>query len=69
MAMKFLKLPFILLFIFSLSTVAACHKETCPTYATSGPSKKSKKNKKKNAPWHKSNTMKKGKKGNGVSPQ
>ena len=58
-----------LIFVLGLSTVAACKHQTCPTYATSAPTKRPKtKNKEKNAPWHKSRTMKKAKGGNGVAP-
>lgn len=68
--MKVKHLIYSLVFILGISTIGACNKHTCPTYATSGQSKKRKKTKKpkKNAPWHKSKTMKKGKSGNGVSP-
>lgn len=53
------------LFIFGLSTLGACSKSTCPTYATSAPTKRKKvKKQKQNAPWHKSRNMKQGKKGN-----
>lgn len=55
-----------LIFVVGLSTVASCKKQTCPTYATSAPTKRAKKtkDKQKSAPWHKSNgKMKKGKQG------
>lgn len=61
--MKLKHFIYSLIFVFALSTVGACKKSTCPTYATSGPTKKAKKKKQKSAPWHKKNTMKKGKKG------
>ena len=62
-------LIFSLIFILGLSTVTSCKKQTCPTYATSGPTKRKKtKRNKKNAPWHKSKTMKKGKKSNSPVP-
>lgn len=56
-------LIYTLVFILGLSTVASCKHQTCPTYATSGQTKrkKQKKKSKKNAPWHKSKSMKKGK--------
>lgn len=65
--MKLRHLIYSLIFVLGFSTMAACKKQTCPTYATSAPSKKSKKSKQKNAPWHKSRTMKKGKAG--ATPQ
>ena len=62
--MKLRYLVFSLVFVFGLGTVGACKHQTCPTYATSGPTKRKKsKKKKKSAPWHKKNSMKKGKKG------
>jgi len=58
-----------LILVLGFSTVASCKHQTCPTYATSGPTKRKKTRRaKKNAPWHKSKTMKKGK-GVGVSPK
>ncbi len=56
-----------LLFVFGSSTIGACKKATCPTYATSAPTKRKKVKKKKNAPWHKSRKPKQGKKG--ATPQ
>ena len=61
--MKIKHLIYSLVFILGIATMGSCNKHTCPTYATSGQSKKRKKAKKpkKNAPWHKSKSMKKGK--------
>ncbi len=67
--MKFKHLIYSLILVLGLSTVASCKHQTCPTYATSGPTKHKKtKRPKKNAPWHKSGKMKKGK-GVGVAPK
>lgn len=63
--MKLKHLIYSLILVVGISTVASCNKQTCPTYATSAPTKKPKKKKHKNAPWHKSRTMKAGKKGAG----
>jgi len=67
--MKFKYLIYSLIFALGISTITSCKHQTCPTYATSGPTKRKKtKHKKKNAPWHKSKSMKKGKKV-GVAPK
>lgn len=66
--MKLRHLIYSLIFVLGFSSVTACKKQTCPTYATSAPTKKAKKSKQKNAPWHKSRNMKKAKGGNGVAP-
>tara|TARA_B110000908_G_C9896416_1_gene289062 strand:- start:279 stop:485 length:207 start_codon:yes stop_codon:yes gene_type:complete len=59
-----------LVFVLGISTIVSCNKSTCPTYATSGPSKlKKTKRPKKNAPWHKSKSMKKGKRGGRNAPR
>lgn len=67
--MKLKHIIYSLLLVFAISTASSCKKQTCPTYATSGPSKyKKTKKPKKNAPWHKSKKMKKGK-NVGIAPK
>jgi len=67
--MKLKHVIYSLVLVLVLSTVTSCKHQTCPTYATSGPTKRKKtKRPKKNAPWHKSKSMKKGK-NVGVAPQ
>lgn len=59
-----------LVLVIGFSSISSCKRHTCPTYATSGPSKyKKKKRPKKNAPWHKKGKMKKGKNIGGVAPK
>ena len=68
--MKIKVLIYSLVLVLAFSTFTSCKRHTCPTYATSGPTKHKKtRHKKKNAPWHKSNKMKKGKNVGGVAPQ
>ena len=68
--MNLKKLIYAVVMIVVLSAFGSCQRHTCPTYATSGPTKHKKtRHKKKNAPWHKSNKIKHGKDVGGVAPQ
>jgi len=67
--MKIKYILYSLVFVIAISSITSCKRHTCPTYATSGPTKHKKtKIKKKNAPWNKGKKMKKGK-DVGVAPK